>query len=152
MEGISTSVYKKLKGYWRRRGYVKLNGPRRRKMAQVELGSTPTRRRRTFRIKIKPKLKLRLPNAKKFFVWLRDAYVNMMLKLANSSVISNSGYGGAISDGVYNFGMRPMKEYDEKKIVEIYKSMMMGQLVPHDAAKLSNAAAAAATAAVVRPN
>lgn len=58
----------------------------------------------------------------------------MMMKMANSRMLG-SGYGTGF-DGVTGFGMRPIKEYDEKMIVEIYKSIVMaqGQLVPRDAA------------------
>ncbi|XWS76616.1 hypothetical protein CRYUN_Cryun01aG0192100 [Craigia yunnanensis] len=135
MEGISTTMYKGLRGYWKRKGYVKLNGSRRR--SRVELGSS--RRRRFWRIRVKAKL--RIPSPKKFFVWLRDAYVKMMMGLANSRMV-NTGYGGAIGDhGVAAFGKLPLKEYDEKMIVEIYKSLLMaqGQLVPREAGKLSSA-------------
>ena len=135
MEGVSATMCKGLRGYWKRRGYVKLNGSRRR--SRVGLGSSRTRR--FWRIRVKAKL--RIPSPKKFFVWLRDAYVKMMLGLANSRMVS-TGYGGAIGDrGIAAFGNRPLKEYDEKMIIEIYKSLVMtqGQLVPREAGKLSSA-------------
>ncbi|KAG2252541.1 hypothetical protein Bca52824_082677 [Brassica carinata] len=57
-------------------------------------------------------------------------YVNMMMRLANSRAIGT--YGGS------GFGQRQMKEYDEKVLVEIYKSILMaqaqGNLVQRDAA------------------
>ncbi|KAF9670240.1 hypothetical protein SADUNF_Sadunf13G0047800 [Salix dunnii] len=60
----------------------------------VELGlstTTSRRRRLTWRIKIKPKLKiLKMSSPKKFFVWLRDAYLKMMLRFANSRVIEQA--------------------------------------------------------------
>ncbi|XP_012438002.1 uncharacterized protein LOC105764088 [Gossypium raimondii] len=139
MEGISATMYKNLKGYWQRRGYIKLNGTKGGgRRSKVELGSS--RRRRFWKIRVKAKL--RLPSPKKFFVWLRDAYVKMMLGLANSRMVS-TGYGGAMGDhhGIAALGKRPVKEYDEKMIVEIYKSLVMaqGQLVPREAGKLRSA-------------
>ncbi|KAK8497548.1 hypothetical protein V6N13_002952 [Hibiscus sabdariffa] len=136
MEGISTAVCKGLRGYWKRRGYVKLSGTSRggARRSRVELGGS-SRRRRFWKIRVKAKL--RLPSPKKLFVWLRDAYVKMMVGLANSRVVS--GYGGAMADhGVSAFGKRPIKEYDEKMIVEIYKSLVVaqGQQVPREAGKL----------------
>ncbi|KAG6749829.1 hypothetical protein POTOM_046899 [Populus tomentosa] len=135
MEGISASMYTKMKGYLSRRGYERINGSGRiRRKRPVELGSgSSTSRGRGFslRIKIKPKLKiLKMSSPRKFFVWLRDAYVKMMLGLANSRAIGTSGYGDAFG------ARRPVKEYDEKMIVQIYKSLVMtqGQLVPRDAA------------------
>ncbi|KAL0389682.1 UNVERIFIED_CONTAM: hypothetical protein Scaly_0325300 [Sesamum calycinum] len=143
MEGVSATVYKGVRGYWRRKGYERLNGAgRKRKTHVVELapgGGGSTRRRRFWRIKLTPRLKLKLKlrfSPKKFLLGLRDAYVNMMMKIANTRVIAG-GFGGAYTgSGVAEFGLRPMKEYDERMLVEIYKSIMMaqGQLVPRDAA------------------
>ncbi|GMJ01331.1 hypothetical protein like AT2G47485 [Hibiscus trionum] len=140
MEGISVTVYKSLKHYWKRKGYVKLNGcstgARRSKV--VKLGSTRRRRRR---IRVKAKLRI-VPSPKKLFVWLRDAYVKMMQGLANSRVVVNTGYGGAIGDrNVATFGKRPVKEYGGRMIADIYKSLAMaqGQLLPREAGNLSSA-------------
>ncbi|XP_008235168.1 PREDICTED: uncharacterized protein LOC103334023 [Prunus mume] len=145
MEGVSTSMYKGLRGYWRRRGYEKLNGSGR----LTELRSGSKRRARRIRIKIKMgrKLKLsflrmrRMPSPKKLLVWLRDAYVKLMLGFANSGMFSTGFGGGPMCDyGSGSFGKGPLKEYDEKMIVEIYKSLMLaqGQLVPSDAAKFGS--------------
>ncbi|XP_061988079.1 uncharacterized protein LOC133706556 [Rosa rugosa] len=142
MEGVSTSMYKGLRGYWRRRGYKKLSGSGRRHKNRMELRSP--RKRRVWRIKMAPKLKLnslrRIPSPKKFLVWLRDAYVKLMLRFANSRVFTTA-YGGSVCHGATgSFGKGPLKEYDEKMIIEIYKSLMLaqGQLVPRDAPKLGS--------------
>ncbi|XP_034227229.1 uncharacterized protein LOC117636699 [Prunus dulcis] len=140
MEGVSTSMYKGLRGYWRRRGYEKLSGSG----GLTELRSGGKRRARRIRIKIKMgrKLKLsflrirRMPSPKKLLVWLRDAYVKLMLGFANSGMFS-TGYGGPMCDyGTGSFGKGPLKEYDEKMIVEIYKSLMLAQ--GRDAAKFGS--------------
>uniref|UniRef100_A0A1J3FGH9 Uncharacterized protein n=1 Tax=Noccaea caerulescens TaxID=107243 RepID=A0A1J3FGH9_NOCCA len=122
--------------YWRRsRGYERLDGSAKkarsgkRNVKRVKLDPT-TRKRRFWRIKIVPKLRiLKKGSPKKVLTWLRDAYVNMMLRLANSRVIESS-YG-------YGLGL-PSREYDEKKLVEIYKSILMkqGNLVHRDTPKL----------------
>lgn len=138
MEGVTVHVYKGIKGYWRRQGYERINESggrrRRRKKNRVELAVEGTARKRRFwNIRLIPRLKLKLRfSPKKFVVGLRDGYVNFMTRLANSGFISTgvAGYtGGAGMDG---FGMRPLKEYDERMIIEIYKSLMMaqGQLIP----------------------
>uniref|UniRef100_A0A6M2EGI1 Uncharacterized protein n=1 Tax=Populus davidiana TaxID=266767 RepID=A0A6M2EGI1_9ROSI len=138
MEGVSARIYTKMKEYWSRRGYERINGSgRTRRSWPVELGSVTTtsrRRRRRFawRMKVKPKLKaLKMSSPKRCFVWLRDAYVKMMLGFANSRAIGTAGYG----DGI---GARPIKEYDEKMIMKIYKSLVIaqGHLVPRDAPTL----------------
>ncbi|XP_044502045.1 uncharacterized protein LOC123223049 [Mangifera indica] len=141
MEGVSMTVYKGLRSYWQRRGYERINGTGRSRTSRSDPGSSSTRRRRSWRIKIKPKLKiLRVASPKKFFLWLRDSYVKMMMSFANSRV--GAGYGGAIAgpQGVHGFGKGPVKEYDEKMLVEIYKSLVLAQsqLVPRDAAKLGS--------------
>ncbi|KAJ7973023.1 Binding protein [Quillaja saponaria] len=149
MEGVSVRVYNGLRKYWSRRGYRRLNGSGRRRRSKIELGSssTQTRRKRFWKIKITPKIRFSkmgsAPN--KFLVWLRDSYVKMMMGLANSPVMSSaSGYGygngggalgGREGDGICVFERAPVKEYDEKMIVQIYKSLVMvqGPLVPRDA-------------------
>lgn len=50
----------------------------------------------------------------------------MMLGLANSRVFSGGG-AAVMCDGMAGFGKRPAKEYDEKIILEIYKSMVAAQ-------------------------
>ncbi|XP_022151189.1 uncharacterized protein LOC111019168 [Momordica charantia] len=124
MEGVSVSVYNGLRRYWRRKSYRKLTGPvprARRETVQLGAPGGMRRRRRIWRLKISPKLRLlrRLPTLKKLLLWLRDSYVKAMLAFANSRVI---GAGGG--DGV---GRSTLKEYDEKVITEIYKSLMVAQ-------------------------
>ncbi|CAL0300234.1 unnamed protein product [Lupinus luteus] len=100
MEGITVNVCKGLKQYWLRRRYQRLNGSGRRTNV-VELSSTRTRKGRLWRWKIKITTKIRInriPSPKKFLVWFRDAYVRMMVSLANTRVMSMSssasGFGG----------------------------------------------------------
>ncbi|KAE8696859.1 F5K24.2-like protein [Hibiscus syriacus] len=149
MEGVSVTVCNTLRGYWNWRGYVKLNGSTgARRSKVVRLGSCTRRRRwrrrRLWRMRVKAKLRI-IPSPKKLFVWLRDAYVKTMQGLANSGVVVNTAYGGAIGGGggrsAAAFGKRPVKEYDDKMIVDVYKSMAMvqGQLLPREARKLSSA-------------
>ncbi|XP_027099157.1 uncharacterized protein LOC113763533 [Coffea eugenioides] len=133
MEGVTATAYKGVKGYWMRKGYEKLDGSgsRRRKRRVVELGAEngSSRRRRFWRIRLTPRLKLKLRlrfSPKKFILGLRDAYVNLMTKLASSRFV-NSGVAGYPGEGISGFGLRPLKEYDEKMIVEIYKSLVMAQ-------------------------
>jgi hypothetical protein len=138
MEGITASAYKGLKEYWQRKGYQRIQGSgRRRRINKVELGSTQAKKGRFWRWKIKlsPKIRIkRIPSPKKMLTWARDAYVNMMLSLANSRVMtvsgSAAGFGGAMSGGpIADSGFRktPPKEYDEKMIIEIYKSILMAR-------------------------
>ncbi|XP_058077189.1 uncharacterized protein LOC131225641 [Magnolia sinica] len=116
-----------LKGYWKRKDYERLDGSGRRgkKKHQIELGRT--RRRRFWRIKITPKLRMfRLSSPKKFLIRIRDAYVKMMLGFANSAALNGGfAYSADVDSRVLGFGRPALKEYDEKVIVEIYKSLMV---------------------------
>lgn len=148
MEGITATVCRGVKKYWRRRGYERLNGPTRRRRNRVELGSARTGKARfwRWRIRLAPKIRIRkIPSPKKALIWVRDAYVRMMLGLANSRVMtvtasSASAFGGALSAADTSFAAftrAPPKEYDDKMIIQIYNSLLMahhGPLVPSDAA------------------
>ncbi|XP_004496044.1 uncharacterized protein [Cicer arietinum] len=131
MEGITASVYKGLKEYWERKGYQRISGSgRRRRINRVKLGTSQTRKGRFWKIKLSPKIRVnRIPSPKKMVIWARDAYVRMMLGLANSRVMTMSasatgfGGGGVLSSDV-GFRRAPPKEYDEKMIIQIYKSIL----------------------------
>ncbi|KAK1385091.1 Tastin like [Heracleum sosnowskyi] len=143
MEGVSTKVYKGLKGYWRRRGYERISGSeRRRNIPAVELGSGGSNRRKPFwKVKINRKIKIKclFASPKKFFTGLRDGYVRMMMRFANSRAVGVSGYGSGFG-GQACFTTRPIKEYDEKMIVELYKSILMAQnqMVQRDATRFGS--------------
>jgi hypothetical protein len=137
MEGVSTRVYKGIKGYWRRRGYSRLNGTVRRRQNRIELaaGSGSNSRKRFWKIRISPRLKMKMRfSPRKVFAGLRDAYMKMMMSIASSGVAISSG-GGYGGNAIGGFGKRPMKEYDERMLIDVYKSIIMaqGQLVPRDA-------------------
>ncbi|KAL2323681.1 hypothetical protein Fmac_028060 [Flemingia macrophylla] len=143
MEGISVTVCKGVKNYWRRRrrGYQRLNGSGRRRTKRVELGGGKPRFWR-WRIRVAPKIRIgKIPSPKKMLLWVRDAYVRMMVGLANSRVTtvapSASAFGGgALSAPDTSFGRAPPKEYDHKMIIQIYNSLLMhhhGPLLPPDA-------------------
>lgn len=117
-----------MKVYWRRRRYERLDGStRRRKKNWIQLGERG--RKRFGRLRIKPRLRwLRLASPKRLLIKLRDAYVRMMLSFANSSVFSGGfSFGAYDGVGAMGFGAPPLKEYDEKIIVEIYKTLVAQQ-------------------------
>ncbi|MCD7449833.1 hypothetical protein HAX54_001749 [Datura stramonium] len=140
----STSLYSGLKGYWRRRrrGYERLNGSGRRTKNRIEYLSgegSRRKRRRFWKINLKPKLKLKL-NLK----LRRFRRRNLLLNMRDAGI---SGFDSG-------FGMRQLKEYDEKVLVEIYKSMVMaqGQLIPCDAAGTAAGAAKFGTQIMCQPS
>ncbi|KAK8928411.1 hypothetical protein KSP39_PZI017377 [Platanthera zijinensis] len=119
-----------LQGYWRRTAYRRLDGedgPSRRKVrsSTIELGGG--RRRRFWRIRASPRLRfLRVISPTRILSRIRDAYVRMMLAFASSGALGS--YGG---DGMDAFYALPIKEYDERMILELYKSVIsQGQLIP----------------------
>ncbi|KAI3800913.1 hypothetical protein L1987_29013 [Smallanthus sonchifolius] len=121
MEAITNRVYRGVKGYWRRRRYERLAGNenrRKRLFWRIRITSK-------LKLKLKKKLKLRY-SPKKLLIGIRDGYVNMMMRMANSPVVAGTGGYG---EGTAKFGMRPAKEYDEKLVIEIYKTLAMRQSV-----------------------
>ena len=111
-----------LKQYWKRKEYQRLDGSAagsRRRSNRVELGDG-RRRRRFWRIRISPRLRFlrRLPSPRRILARIRDAYVKMMLGLASSA--GGYGYGHAVN----GFGQQQLKEYDQRMLVEVYKSIL----------------------------
>ncbi|XP_057439239.1 uncharacterized protein LOC130731069 [Lotus japonicus] len=125
MEGVSASMRQALKKYWRRRGYKRLiNGFDSRRRNEAELGAGGGRRRRRWRFKVVPKIRIpRISSPKKMALWVRDAYVRMMVGLASSKVVS---MGVSVTGD--SFGRAPPpKEYDDKIMVRMYNSLIMAQ-------------------------
>ncbi|KAG0488091.1 hypothetical protein HPP92_006902 [Vanilla planifolia] len=107
-----------LKRYWKQRAYGRLDGAGGRRVRnKVELGGG--RRRRFWRVKISPKFRfVRLLSPRRLLARIRDAYVRMMLAFASNPALM--GYGGDVFDGF----QAPVKEYDERVILQIYKSLV----------------------------
>ncbi|KAK9058944.1 hypothetical protein SSX86_021561 [Deinandra increscens subsp. villosa] len=119
MEGLTAKVYNGVKCYWRTRRYHRLVTT-----AAAVYGDQQRReRRRTWRIRLNPRLKLKLPRSpKNLFISPRDGYVRIIMKLANTLVIR----GRTMTSGYDGDGFRKAtagKEYDEKVIVEICKNL-----------------------------
>ncbi|XP_071741384.1 uncharacterized protein [Rutidosis leptorrhynchoides] len=136
MEGLTTKVYDGVKCYSRTRGYDRLAtttnatstglgeceevfGGTMRQMSRRKI------RRRLLRFRINPRLKIKLGGSpRKLFLGLRDAYVKIMMKLANTSIVRGRTMTGFSGDG---FGKTTVKEYDEKMIIEIYKALAINR-------------------------
>ncbi|KAK1291151.1 hypothetical protein QJS10_CPB17g01189 [Acorus calamus] len=146
-EGVSAGIYRGIKGYWRRRSYERLDGSgrRRRRVQLAKLGgqnrsggganSDRRKGRRFWRIRMRPRFRLASP--RRILARLRDGYVKMMMAFANSRVFGGGGisfYGGGGGD-FPGFGRPALKEYDEKVILQIYKSLVaQGQLLAREGA------------------
>lgn len=61
--------------------------------------------------------------------------MKLMLNFASTGLVGGGGFGGSVY--VSRSGKGEFKEYDERVIVEIYKSIVMaqGQFLPCDAPK-----------------
>ncbi|KAK1318831.1 hypothetical protein QJS10_CPB04g00918 [Acorus calamus] len=126
-------IYRGIKGYWRRRKYERLdpasgrrNGRKTRRFWRVRVG------RRRLRI-------LQWASPRRILARIRDGYVKMMLGFANSRVFGGgagiSFYGAGAAGDFAGFGRPALKEYDEKMIVEIYRSIVaQGKLIAGDGA------------------
>ncbi|WVZ71397.1 hypothetical protein U9M48_019994 [Paspalum notatum var. saurae] len=142
-----------IKAYWKRRGYYRIDAAaaqRRPPLPTAELGggggavaqpapaehgsgSVPGRlRRRGWRVRRGAQLGRRLLRAlspRRWLVRLRDAYVSAMLRLASSPAVGY-GAGAPFCATTATRGVafaRPgaqLKEYDEKMLVEIYRSIL----------------------------
>jgi hypothetical protein len=136
-----------IKAYWKRRGYYRIDAAaaqRRPPLPTAELGGGGVaqapedgsgrrhRRRRGWRVRRGQVLGRRLLSAlspRRWLMRLRDAYVSAMLRLASSAAVV--GYGGAggpycanATHGAVVARPAQLKEYDEKVLVEIYRSIL----------------------------
>ncbi|CAO2162293.1 unnamed protein product [Urochloa humidicola] len=138
-----------IKAYWKRRGYYRVDAAaaqRRPPLPTAELGggvaqpqppppedgsSARRHRRRGWRVR-RGQLGRRLLRAlspRRWLVRLRDAYVSAMLRLASSPAV---GYGAGApycattphGAAAYAGPTAQLKEYDEKVLVEIYRSIL----------------------------
>ncbi|KAL5700986.1 hypothetical protein ACHQM5_026372 [Ranunculus cassubicifolius] len=114
-------------GYWKRRR----NGYKRTRLEVVTLGSrsNSTQKKKLFcwRVSIKGKLRLLcFRTSKKLLTRFRDAYVKLMLNISRSRVFA-SGYGNEGDRSVGYLFSKASVKYDEKRIIELYKSMVAAQ-------------------------
>ncbi|RCV23647.1 hypothetical protein SETIT_5G023800v2 [Setaria italica] len=131
-----------IKAYWKRRGYYRVDAAaaqRRPPLPTAELGGGVAQPPPGGRLRPAPPPRvarapgparaslLRALSPRRWLVRLRDAYVSAMLRLASSPAV---GYGAgtpycATTPHGATFGRPPqLKEYDEKVLVEIYRSIL----------------------------
>lgn len=118
-----------IKAYWKRRGYDRLDAAsaqRRPRLPTAELGAgAQPGRRRGWRVRRRGlgRRLLRALSPRRWLTRLRDAYVNAMLRLSSSAAV---GYGAApYCPGADPFSRpRPLRDYDEKVLIEIYRSIL----------------------------
>jgi hypothetical protein len=125
-----------LKAYWKRRGYDRIDAAaaqRRPRLPTTELGddkSVPARqrrRRRGWRVRGRGlgRRVLRALSPWRLLARLRDAYVNAMLRLASSA----APY--CTAEDPFTQPRPLVREYDEKALVEIYRSILArGEAAP----------------------
>jgi hypothetical protein len=116
-----------IKAYWKRRGYDRIDddaaAQRRPRLPSAELA--PARRRRGWRVRRVPGRALRALSPRRLVARLRDAYVNAMLRLASSA----APY--CTAEDPFTQPRPLVREYDEKALVEIYRSILArGEAAP----------------------
>ncbi|KAI8534478.1 hypothetical protein RHMOL_Rhmol10G0093100 [Rhododendron molle] len=129
-EGLPNPFNGTLKKHWRRRKYRRLLDaaiPKRKKLKIIRLGGSA---RPLWRIKAVPKFHLNVVPPLNIWKNLKDAYINMMLKLAgNFSSLGNTGdvFRGmriANSPRVPAVCGRSREEYESRMVFEIFKSLV----------------------------
>jgi hypothetical protein len=132
-----------IKSYWKRRGYDRLDAAvaqRRPQLLAAELGGggVPAqqeqqkggRRRRGHGWPVRRRglrrCVLRALSPRRWLVRLRDAYVSAMLRLASSPAVACGAGPPHSATATHGAFARPaqLKEYDEKVLVEIYRSIL----------------------------
>ncbi|KAL3735601.1 hypothetical protein ACJRO7_024686 [Eucalyptus globulus] len=117
-----------VKRYWRRRKYRRLDGDRSRRLQVARLGGNAGGPRRSWKIKIARKLRLRTIyySPFKIFVRLRDTYINMMVRLAGKvgSLNTDSFFGGKrVSNPRKPRIVYSSEEVEARLVYEIYKAL-----------------------------
>lgn len=119
---FSGSFSKRLQ--WRRRGYSRLSSANKTKVKIVRFGTG----KRLWRVRLAPKLRLiRLGSPLKLWFRFKNAYVKMMLKLANTTGTSNSPnvFGAKrIPQARPEPTPYTQTEFEKRLVLEIYKSMV----------------------------
>ncbi|KAG8373756.1 hypothetical protein BUALT_Bualt11G0058200 [Buddleja alternifolia] len=93
MESIPLFNGSLLKRRWRRRGYNRLSPTNKRNVKIVRFGTAGNSSKRSWRLKLAPKLRLVRLAMSPLKLWykFKNSYMKMMLRLANTSGTSNSG-------------------------------------------------------------
>ncbi|XP_066308828.1 uncharacterized protein [Miscanthus floridulus] len=169
-EGMDRTYEGGIKAYWKRRGYYRIDAAaaqRRPPLPTAKLGGGGVaqapedgsgrrhRRRRGWHVR-RGKLGRRLLSAlspRRWLMRLRDAYVSAMLRLASSPAVVGYGAGGPYcATASHGHGTAvQLKEYDEKVLVEIYRSILArGGPLPIAVTTAGDGAGAPAAAATLR--
>ncbi|KAA8547773.1 hypothetical protein F0562_004202 [Nyssa sinensis] len=128
MEKLSYPISGGLKRYWRRRKYRRLHSAikNRKNVKIVTIGSG---RRRFWRIKAIPKLRLRIASPLKLWTKFKNSYINMMLSLAGNVGALNNGNGNVfrgkrIPKARHVPASYSSDEFENRLVFEIYKTFM----------------------------
>lgn len=127
MEILSNPFNGTSKGHWRTRRYQQLDGPiiGRKNVKTIRIGGS---RRRSWRIKLVPKLRFKMVILSPLKIWrkLKNAYVNMMVNLAGNVGHLNNGSafaGKRIPRARQVKSTYSTSEFDSRLIFEIYKTL-----------------------------
>ena len=133
MELIPRPIKGRLKRYWRRQRYERLHGSKRsRKNVQVvRLGDSPSTR--VWRMRVIPKLRLKIVSPLRLWTKLKNAYMNTMLSLAGNvgHLSSSNVFGGRRIPKARKVPLNySFEEIENRLIIEIYKALASRELTP----------------------
>ncbi|KAJ4709862.1 Transcriptional repressor NrdR like [Melia azedarach] len=131
MEIFPLAYYARLKRYSRRRKYQRIYGARsthgKRKLQVLRLGGGAASPRRFWRIRTISKLRLKIFSPIKLLAKFHQAYVDMMICLANkmANSTSNGGFlrGKKVAKAQQVSLVSSGEEVDSKLVMEIYKNL-----------------------------
>lgn len=113
------TIWMPLKRRWKRKGYYRLSAANRKNVTVTRFGAGNTKR--SWRIK---KFRFRLPSPLKLWYKFKNAYMNMMLKMAVNSGSEKTFGARRIPKARKPSLPHTNTEFENRLIYEIYKSMV----------------------------
>lgn len=133
MDIVHLAYYERLNRYWRRRKYQRINGAshgkRKLKILRLGGGAADAPRHHLWRIRRVPKLYWKMISPIKLLAKIRDAYVSMMICLANK--MANTDINGGLFKSKKNIAKQREvsilvssgEQVDSRLVLEIYNRL-----------------------------
>lgn len=133
MDIVHLAYHERLNRYWRRRKYQRINGAshgkRKLKILRLGGGAADAPRRHLWRIRRVPKLHWKMISPIKLLAKIRDAYVGMMICLANK--MANTDINGGLFKSKKNIAKQREvsilvssgEQVDSRLVLEIYNRL-----------------------------
>ncbi|KAL8248845.1 hypothetical protein R6Q59_005713 [Mikania micrantha] len=118
MDIVSNNFLNALNRSWRRRRYQRVTVGHKKPSKTVSFGA---RNRRFWKIKAIPRLRLKKASPMRLWIKLKNAYIDMMLRLAGTDNVFGSKRGPKMLLGS---GCYSMSEFQSRLIYEISKNLI----------------------------